>query len=255
MSDVITVLQLTDLHLFADETGRFNGVNTRACFLEVLAHVRQHYNQPDVVVLTGDLAHDGHPDTYLLIAELLSVLNAPVYFVLGNHDHREHAYAVYPYGVIQTQQDVALGAWHIILLDSNHNARANCYEGQVSRLELDRLATLASGQPNKHILIAMHHNLPCHTDRGVAYEVRNHQEVITRFEQWPHIRVVISGHVHQEFTIVHNGICYFSTPATGYQSRSKSGQVTGEMPGYRWLKLYTNGRIETDIRRINTFIS
>jgi hypothetical protein len=69
--------------------------------------------------------------------------------------------------------------------------------------------------------------LPDHQDRGVAVEVRNHREVMQRLEQQLTIKLVISGHVHQEFLVAQNGICYLSTPATGYQSTARFGRVTG----------------------------
>lgn len=253
--DYTTVLQLTDLHLFAEPDGLFNNINTRDSFTRVLNHVQQHYGSPDVIVLTGDLAHDGKPETYQFIADALKVFATPVYCVLGNHDHRDHAYQIYPFEPISMDEHCLLSHWQIILIDSNHQAMPDSYEGEVSANELQKISRLTARHSDKWTLIAMHHNLPEHHDRGVAVEVRNHQQVMQYFEQLPNIKLVLSGHVHQEFVVVQNGICYLSTPATGYQSKSKSGQVTGEAPGYRWLKLYHNGRFETDVRRVTFWTS
>lgn len=250
-----TVLQLTDLHLFAQSDGHFNKVNTRDSFIKVLNHVQQHYDNPDIIIITGDLAHDDEPATYQFIAEALKVFNAPVYCVLGNHDHHENAYRVYPLTPVTTDLHCLLELWHIILVDSNHQPMPDSYQGEVSQAELQRVGELIAQHPDKWALIAMHHNLPHHDDRGVMLEVRNHEQVMDYFEQQPTIKIVLSGHVHQEFVIVQNGVCYLSTPATGYQSTSKSGQVTGEAPGYRWLKLYDNGRFETDVRRVTYWVS
>lgn len=252
--DYTTVLQLTDLHLFADPDGRFKGVNTRETFEQVLSHVERHYRRPDLILITGDLAHDGEEETYRLIAERLARFDAPAYCVFGNHDHPENARGVYPLPPVRTEAQVMAGPWLVVLLDSNHNPNPDGYEGEVGERELRRVGELASEHPDKWLLVAMHHNLPNHEDRGVAHEVRNHREVMAYFEGLPNLRAVLSGHVHQEFAIVQNGICYFSTPSTGYQSLSKAGQVTKEVPGYRWLRLYGNGRIETDVRRINALV-
>lgn len=250
-----TVLQLTDLHLFAESSGRFNNINSRDSFLSVLSHVRKHYVKPDLILLTGDLAHDGKPQTYRYISEALKTLSAPTYFVLGNHDNPSAAYDVYPCCTIRTDQHLVHGHWQIILLDSNHNSRQDSYEGEVSELELRRLTELSCKNPDKPTLIALHHNLPTHDDRGVAMEVRNSRQVMQHLEQLPNIKAVISGHVHQEFLIVKNGICYLSTPSTSYQSTSKSGRVTGEHAGYRWFRLYDDGAFETDVRRLGVFAS
>jgi Icc protein len=250
-----TVLQLTDLHLFAEAEGLFNGINTRDSFASVLKHVQQHYIPPDVIVITGDLAHDGELATYQFIANSLKPFNAPVYCVLGNHDNFENAHQVYPLMPIATDQHCLLDSWQIILIDSNYQPMPDNYEGEVSQAELNRLEELLARHPDKWTLIGMHHNLPDHDDRGVSFEVRNYQQVMACFEQQPKLKLVLSGHVHQEFVIVQNGICYLSTPSTGYQSLSKSGQITHEAPGYRWLKLYQNGRFETDVRRVTVWAS
>ncbi|MFN5745541.1 MAG: metallophosphoesterase [Methylococcaceae bacterium] len=248
-------MQLTDLHLFAEPHRLFNKTNTRDSFLAVLKHVKKHYINPDLIVLTGDLAHDGKPETYQFIADALKVFSAPAYCVLGNHDNRESAYSIYPCDPITMDLHCVLKHWQIIMVDSNYQLNPDSYEGEISEFDLQRIAEWATRYPDKSTLIAVHHNLPEHEDRGVAVEVRNHQRVMQHFEQLPNIKAVISGHVHQEFLIVQNGVCYLSTPSTGYQSTSKSGRVTGEAPGYRWLKLYADGRFETDVRRVTLWPS
>ena len=103
-----TVLQLTDLHLFAEAKGLFNGINTRDSFASVLNHVQLHYARPDVIVITGDLAHDGMLATYQFIANSLKPFNAPVYCVLGNHDNYENAHQIYSLMPITTDQHCLL---------------------------------------------------------------------------------------------------------------------------------------------------
>ncbi len=253
--DYVTVLQLTDLHLFADPEGLFNGIKTRDSFLEVLEHAQEHHGSPDVIVLTGDLAHEGESGAYQFISGALRRFSAPAYCILGNHDDPDSAGSVYPLGSVTMAGHCLLEHWQIITVDSNHRPMPGSHQGEVSEDELQRIAELTTRHADKWTLLAMHHNLPEHHDRGVAQEIRNHEQVMQRLEQIPTIKLVLSGHVHQEFVIVQNGICYLSTPSTGYQSKSKSGKPTGETPGYRWLKLHSNGRIETDVRRLSTWIS
>jgi Icc protein len=253
--DHATVLQLTDLHLFAEPDGLFHGVNTRESFEQVVRHVRQHHQNPDVILLTGDLAHDGKPETYQYIADALAVFSAPVHCVLGNHDHPDAAHCVYPRHPISMDDHCVLRNWQILLLTANHASARGGDQIEFSESALQRASALISEHSEKWALIATHYNLPEHRDRGVAVEVRNHLQVMQQLEQQPAIKLVISGHVHQEFLVVQNGICYLSTPATGYQSTSKSGRVTGEAPGYRWINLYPNGRFDTDVRRVTFWAS
>ena len=253
--DFTTVLQLTDLHLFADQDGEFNHVNTQESYYKVLNHIRQHYETPDIIIITGDLAHDGKLETYQFIANSLKIFSSCVFYVLGNHDNPENVNKTYPLSNISSDTHCLLEHWQIILVDSNHCRNQDNYEGEISPTELSRIENLVVSYPLKWTLIAMHHNVPDHQDRGINIELRNHQQVMQHFERLQNIKLVLSGHVHQDFTINQHGICYFSTPSTGFQSLSKSGQVTSDAPGYRWLKLYNNGRFETDVRRINVWAS
>ena len=63
MTDTL-ILQLTDLHLFADPAERLFGIPTRELLQDVLAHVEASGVRPDHVVVTGDHTHDELPQSY-----------------------------------------------------------------------------------------------------------------------------------------------------------------------------------------------
>ena len=48
------IVQLTDLHLYADPDGRFYEIPTRELLQEVVAHVEQNAGRVDHLVVTGD---------------------------------------------------------------------------------------------------------------------------------------------------------------------------------------------------------
>jgi Icc protein len=62
------------------------------------------------------------------------------------------------------------------------------------------------------------------------------------------------GHVHQASDHLRNGIRLMSTPSTCSQFRPNSDDfaVDERPPGYRWLELYPDGTIETEIRWLDT---
>jgi Icc protein len=247
----ISVLHLTDLHLFANSNRHFNNIFTRNSFEKVIQHVLMHFNLPDLIIITGDMAQDGKPATYHYIRKILAEFNVPVYFVFGNHDNPKNATPVFSSAPVSEKKYIQTAKWQFVLLDSNHNNKKNSYMGEVSKNELERLKYYLDQYPDKSTLIAMHHNLPNYPLRGVNYEIRNHRQISAFFRKYPQIKIVISGHVHQEFVIFKQGICYLSTPATGYQSKSKRGKITEDAAGYRWIYLYKNGDFTTDVYRID----
>ncbi|RCL61780.1 MAG: phosphodiesterase, partial [Pseudomonas sp.] len=57
----------------------------------------------------------------------------------------------------------------------------------------------------------------------------------------------------QAFDQSRNGVRLLATPSTGVQftPQSEDFQVDSAAPGYRWLRLYADGRLETDVSRVS----
>ena len=55
---VLQVAQITDTHLYAHPDGTLLGLNTRNSLQAIVALLLQS-RQPDIIVASGDLTHDG----------------------------------------------------------------------------------------------------------------------------------------------------------------------------------------------------
>ena len=73
--------QMSDLHLDGGGVAHDRVVR-------VVDFLRGLIQQPEVVLVTGDLADHGAPTEYAEAAEIFSVLPMPVVFLPGNHDER-----------------------------------------------------------------------------------------------------------------------------------------------------------------------
>ena len=62
--DTIRVLQITDTHLKADVGGTLLGIDTDHSLQAVIELVKNEYDTPDVLLVTGDLADSGARDAY-----------------------------------------------------------------------------------------------------------------------------------------------------------------------------------------------
>ena len=85
---VSRIVQLTDLHLFADPDERLFGIPTRETLRDVFAHVAEHAGRVDHLVITGDHTHDELPQTYEALREILAPWLGRLWQVPGNHDDR-----------------------------------------------------------------------------------------------------------------------------------------------------------------------
>src|SRR5690349_7222081 len=88
--------QLTDLHLQSEQTAKLRGVPTTIVARDVIAHLVRDADQIDLLVLTGDLAHDEQLSTYWLLKEFLGPLAGRSLFLPGNHDDRRHLCDTFP---------------------------------------------------------------------------------------------------------------------------------------------------------------
>ena len=75
------ILQLTDLHLFADPARRLRGVLPEQTLRDVLDHLAESEDEFSAVVLTGDLAHDELAETYGIVSELTAALRHPLLII------------------------------------------------------------------------------------------------------------------------------------------------------------------------------
>lgn len=68
----------------------------------------------------------------------------------------------------------------------------------------------------------------------------------------PRVRGVLWGHIHQELDVERNGVRLLATPSTCIQFAPRSDDFALDhlLPGYRWLRLHADGRIETGVSRL-----
>ena len=83
---ILTFLHISDLHILADEGRRQYGVDTAAVLRQAVSTMSAL--RPDFVVASGDLISDESEESYRRLKALLQPLQAPVHFLMGNHDDR-----------------------------------------------------------------------------------------------------------------------------------------------------------------------
>ena len=74
-------------------------------------------------------------------------------------------------------------------------------------------------------------------------------------DRHPQVKVVLWGHVHQDFERTRNGVELLATPSTCIQFTSGSDDFAVEplAPGYRWFELQPSGDYCTLVHRAEQF--
>ncbi|CAD5106524.1 3',5'-cyclic-AMP phosphodiesterase [Zestomonas carbonaria] len=245
----VLLVQLTDSHLFAEADGKLLGLATEDSLRLVIDKVREEQPHIDLILATGDLSQDGTPASYQRFEELISTLDAPARWTPGNHDEIEIMREVCN-GNDRLDPVVDIGAWRIVLLDS---AVPGAVLGHFDDSQLQLLERALGEAPDRHHLICFHHHP---VSIGCAWMdpigLRNADALFAVTDRFPQVRALLWGHVHQDFDRQRNGVRLLASPSTCVQFApgSEEFKVGSEAPGYRWLRLHADGRIDTGVSRV-----
>lgn len=246
----LLVAQITDTHLFAKAENRLLGLQTIESFKTVLKQLRNLERKPDLILLTGDLSQDGSVESYTTLQTLLKPFNIPTYWVPGNHDVPEVMAQVLKQEPVSPKKSFHAGGWHFLLLNSCVSGAVHGYIPSENLEWLDRQLGQSNGEP---ALIAFHHPpFLVGSDWMNDIGLTNADELFEVCDRHSHIKLVLFGHIHQEFNRRRNGVQYLGTPSTCIQFKPNSAQFAlgEEQPGLRLVTLYTDGQWQSAIQRI-----
>lgn len=249
----LRLLQLTDTHLFADPGGRLLGQNTRRTFELALEQARENFWPVDRILLTGDLVHDESVDGYRFLAQRLTDLGVPCSCVPGNHDTVEPMKAIFSSGIVSIESSVVCGAWNLVFIDSTVPGQDG---GHLDSVQLTLLEQSLASQPERHTLVCMHHApVPVGSAWMDTMVIDNASTFFSVLDRHPQVRGALWGHVHQDFTSRRKDLLLLAAPSTCIQFLPGSEDFTLDSltPGFRWLELQPDGRIDTGIQRIASY--
>lgn len=247
----LQLLQFTDLHLVSDINSELWDVNTYQSFLATLTLGRRLYSKADLMLLTGDLVHEPEVSSYKVLNDLLSTLELPVYRLPGNHDDADLMSAHLNGSNIRSEDVIRAGGWQIILLDSNAPSEVG---GCLHQLALKRLEKVLSDSPDQYALVCLHHHpVPVQSSWMDAMALTNSEDLFDVLDAHPQVRGLIWGHIHQEFETQRNGVRLLGAPATCIQFVPHRDRFQRDTlgPGFRWLRLEPDGRIETRVHYLS----
>jgi Icc protein len=246
------LVQLSDSHLFAEADGTLLGMNTRESLQRVVELVRRQQPHIDLMLATGDLSQDGTLESYQQFRALTAAIGAPMRWIPGNHDEPQiMAHAAVHSDLLEPVVDV--GNWRVTLLDS---AVPGSVPGYLQDQQLQLLAQALSEAPSRHHLVCFHHHpVPIGCAWMEPIGLRNPEALFAVLDRFPQVKAVLWGHVHQEIDCERNGVRLLASPSTCIQFApgSEDFSVSEQAPGYRWLRLHADGRLETGVERLVGF--
>jgi Icc protein len=246
----LSILQLSDLHIMAAPEDKLLGVNTEHYFHACLEQAFAEKHHFDLVLLTGDLAQDPYPASYLRILSSLEAYQTPCICLPGNHDDYELMQQVLNTGMVNCRKQAFLGNWQLISLNSQIVGEPG---GRLSNEELDFLERCLIENPDRYALIAVHHHvLETQSPWMDTMIIENRQQLLAIMDKYPQVKVITTGHIHQVMDVKTPVLRILGAPSTCFQFTPETTEfsVSDTAPGYRLIKLYEDGGVESEVRRL-----
>lgn len=245
----VRLLHVTDPHLFGDESKRIYGVQTAVSLRKVLEEAfRPGTPRPLAILATGDIADDCSAEGYENFRRAVAPYGLPVFSIPGNHDDPHLMTERVNDGVLQYGGTAEFGDWGAVFVDT-HVPRAP--EGRVRAEELTRLDVELGALAGRPTMVCLHHPpLPVGSAWLDGVGLRNADEFLAVIARHESVRLVLGGHVHQDFNARRGEVLFLTTPSTCAQFTPNTARCVMDLkpPGYRWIELQPDGSVKTQVR-------
>jgi Icc protein len=196
------------------------------------------------------LVHDETRAGYERLRRHLEIFGVPVLAIPGNHDFPTLMEELYSEGLMRFCERGRVRTWRIYLLNT---FQAGAVGGRVDPSALAAIHRNIQAEPETHALVCLHHHpVLIHSAWLDALGIENADLFNEFVRSQPQIRAVIWGHIHQEWDEWRGQTRYLGTPSTCMQfaPRLERMALDTREPGVRWLTLYDDGRLETEVVRV-----
>jgi 3',5'-cyclic-AMP phosphodiesterase len=242
ISTATRIVQLTDLHLFADPAQRLNDVPTGELLLDVVIHVRRHAGSVDHLIVTGDHTEDELPESYEAVRRILQPWHDRLWHIPGNHDDRALLQSIFAdriqgEGAQRVTFSFRAGDWLCLGLDTQVPGEAG---GLIDAAQVDWIRRELEEHDPRGAVLFLHHPpvlVGCAWLDSIGLEGRQllHELIL----EDGRIRLVCCGHVHDESMHQVGGTTVVTTPSTCVQFslEDDAPTVVAAPPGYRLIDL------------------
>lgn len=246
-TDCVRVVQITDPHIFASHKRTFKGLDTALSLERVMDRIKAAADKPDLILATGDLVHDPEPEAYETLRRILQEAGIPVFCLPGNHDQPSLMIEKLNNGLISTSRYVQCGDWEFILLDS---VRAGAEGGYLAQAELAFLRSRLQQSTAGNFMVCLHHQpLAIGSPWMDKMKVSNGDDFLALVDEFPAIRCILWGHIHQEYSGRLGQVQLLGSPSTCIQFRPGTLEFEQDIlpPGYRKIRCFNDGSLDSSV--------
>lgn len=221
----IKIIQLTDTHLFKNDSYLFN-INTNLAFKKVMSAMQADLADADALFLTGDLSQDETIESYEIIADSLKDIDIKVFWIPGNHDSISNMHSVFcKKNNFFRETKLSTPLWDFFFLNTKNDGKES---GFLSNSELLQLHSELKKERKKPAALIMHHHpIEVKTPLIDNYILENKNAFFEMIGS-SGVDLIICGHVHNDYSLQHGTICIETSPATCFQFKKGSTDLAIE---------------------------
>ena len=248
------IVQITDTHLSTNPSEELLGCRTQDSLKRVLRRIQDSYMDCDRMIVTGDLVHEEGPDAYHMVREILTPWEDMLRVIPGNHDMRDGMREAFGDRINGCPSAVTfvdeVGAWQLIGLDTLLDGAV---EGDLTGPQWEWLESRLESS-NQPTVLFMHHPPVLvgseWVDKLGLLSFIPFANLVERFEQ---VKLVVCGHVHQDYQTELFQATVVTTPSTSVQFKVNSEEfATVDLPpGFRILDLHDDGTFDMSVIRVD----
>jgi 3',5'-cyclic-AMP phosphodiesterase len=230
----LLIAQITDIHLGFDpgNPAEFN----RKRLDQVLRHIANGPNKPDMLLATGDLVDLGDQHSYRRLRNAFSMCDFPVHMCLGNHDDRANFSAIFPEVQVTNgfvQYEIAHGGIRLLVLDTLEPGR---HGGGFCKTRAAWLRARLDEDDATPTIVVLHHPP---IEVGIEWMNTHPGEqwvanLIAAIADAPNIKAMLCGHVHRNIAAAWQGttiaVCGSTAPQVTLDLRPIDLQAPDNRP-------------------------
>lgn len=203
--------------------------------------------KPAGVILNGDCVHVGGAEEYGILADRFELLRElPIHVTMGNHDHRgdfasafEQRRTLDERVLLQNRHVSVLKSRHanFVLLDSltmQNPSKPVKGPGILGPDQLEWFESILDAHPDKPTIVMFHHNIDPSDEyqkrserkqvivesaspfKGFAGGLEDSDKLLDLLATKPHVKSVVTGHMHQFRIFKWRKLNFVSLPSVGY---------------------------------------
>lgn len=216
------IAQITDTHIKQPGKLAYGRVDTAAMLARCVEEVLALKQQPDVILLTGDLVDSGHPEEYEHLQAILKPLPQRIIAVPGNHDERNAMRAAFCKDGYMPAEDGFLQ----FAIDGDYPLRILGLDtvipkqsgGELCQERLGWLERTLEQKPDIPTLVMMHHP-PFETGIGYMdrFGLKGREAFADIVSRHPQIELILCGHLHRTIRASVGGRPAMTCPGPAHQ--------------------------------------